>query len=42
MTFVFYLLLSDKLQKSSPKSYSKGLREAFLCRSEVYQTVVFL
>jgi len=28
-------------EKESSKSYSKGLREAFLCRFEVYRTVIF-
>ena len=28
-------------EKESPKSYSKGLRETFLCRLEVYRTAIF-
>ena len=27
-------------EKETPKSYSKGLREAFLCRLEVYRTAI--
>ena len=27
-------------QNESPKSYSKGLRETFLCRLEVYRTAI--
>ena len=39
-TLIFGGLL---FEKESPKSYSKGLREAFVCRLEVYQTaIIFL
>ena len=38
-----YLIKGGLLfEKESPKSYSKGLRETFLCRLEVYRTAIFL